>query len=123
MDPVRHAHVTDVDFHGPLAVLVFQKNRNALPVSVLDGVADPLEKVVPLRRVIGLERVVVPVDSRPNDEVGIELGSNIDGATVRGPCLAARTSIRVSQCSSAVAGERVSTGSDGMHIHRLDGID
>lgn len=75
MDPVRHAHVTDADFHGPLAVLVFQKNRNALPVSVLDGVADPLEKVVPLRRVIGLERVVVPVDSRPNDEVGIELGS------------------------------------------------
>ena len=59
----------------------FLCSRNTVtpaPVRVLGGLAYSVDEALPRVRIAGLERVVVALDPRPDDEVGADVGGQID---------------------------------------------
>ena len=74
----RHADVAHQDLHRRLGVLVLEKDRHAAVLGVLRNLAHPVEESPPRGAVGRLERVVVAFDSRPDDEVRLHFGGEVD---------------------------------------------
>ena len=77
-DMQRHADVPHEDLHRRLGVLVLEEHGDATPVRVLGGLADAVDEALPGVRVAGLEGVVVALDPGPDDEVGADVGGQVD---------------------------------------------
>ena len=78
-DVQRHPDVAHEDLHGRLGVLVLEEERLAVGGQRGRGLADPVDEARPRVGVGGLERVVVALDPRPDDEVRADLAGELAG--------------------------------------------
>ena len=76
-DVQRHPDVAHEDLHRGLGVLVLEEELDAVAGAALGGLADAVDEPRPPLRVGGLERVVVALDPRPDDEVRAELAGEV----------------------------------------------
>ena len=74
----RHADVPHEDLHRGLGVLVLEEEQDPVVPTPLGSLSDPFHQPRPGLRVRRLERVVVALDPRPDDEVGAELAGEVD---------------------------------------------
>ena len=84
----RHPDRAHEDLHRGLGVLVLEEDRDAPVPRALRRLADALEEPRPRLPVGRLERVVVALDPRPDDEVGAELAGEVDRVERAGDGLA-----------------------------------
>ena len=76
----RHPDVAHEDLHRRLRVLVLQEQDDAVLGAALRRLAEALDEPGPALRVGRLERVVVALDPRPDDEVGADRAGEVAAA-------------------------------------------
>ena len=75
----RHPDVAHEDLHRRLGVLVLEEEQDSVFLAPLRRLPDPVDEPRPALGVRRLERVVVALDPRPDDEVRAELAGEVDG--------------------------------------------
>jgi len=74
-----HADVAHQDLHRGLGVLVLEEQRHAVTRAYLRGLPHAVDQPPPRVHVRGLERIVVALASRPDDQVGTERAGEVGG--------------------------------------------
>src|SRR6266404_3723872 len=113
-DVQGHADVAHEDLHRRLRVLVLQEHGHALVLGVLGGLADAVDEPRPRLRVRGLERVVVPLDPRPDDHARPHLAGEVDSLPRQPERLPPHRVIRRAEAAPAEARVQMQTGGDAV---------
>ena len=110
----RHADVPHEDLHRGLGVLVLEEERDAALGAPARDLADAVDEARPRVGVRRLERVVVALDSRPEDHLRAELARERGHVERLGERRAPHRVVGGGEAALAVAGVQVRSGRDGV---------
>jgi hypothetical protein len=111
-----HPDVAHVDLHRGLGVLVFEEEEDSALAAALGRLGDAVDQPGPALLVGSLERVVVALDARPDDEVRAELSREVDGRQRAAHGLPARLLVRRDQTASPEARIQVQAGCHAVDV-------
>ena len=94
---------------------MLEEERDAVVSAPLGGMADSVHEPGPRLRVRGLERIVVALDPRPDDEVGAELAREVDRVERSLHGLGTRGLVRRDEPTSSEPRVEVKSRRDAVH--------
>ena len=94
---------------------MLEEERDAVVSAPLGGLADSVHEPCPRLRVRGLERIVVALDSGPDDEVGAELAREVDRVEGSLHGFGARGRVRRDEPTSSEPRIEVESRRDAVH--------